>query len=176
MEGMATPWTYTGNLLNKGNGNVDDTVAGCLPLNMSAETTFTSFLYHFWKHVLNTGPNWTAAHAGRRFVWLTLSPPAVCSRSSSLSLFFYYYYRCSISALFHAPSTRAQPTASQWTLAKRILTPRRVKAQVFTQRSRWSSILFGQASKHTGWRLSNYPPAKMCVCHRSFVHSSFNLI
>lgn len=140
---------------------------------VSRHNLHPSFLYHFWKHVINTGPNWTSAHACGRFVWLTLSLPAVCSRSASLFLFFYHW---SISALFHAPSTRAQPTASQWTLTKRILTPRRVKAWVFTQRSRWSSILFRQASKHTAWRLSNYPPAKMCVCHHSFVHSSFNLI
>lgn len=137
----------------------------------SGDNLHTSPLYRFWKHVINTGPNWTAARARRRFVWLALSPllnlPAALSCLSIVLC---------ISALFHAPSTQAQSTASQWTLAERILTPRRVKARVFTQRSRWSSILFRQASKHTAWRLSNYPPARMCVCHHRFAHFSFNLI
>lgn len=71
---------------------------------------------------------------------------------------------------------KLSPTALWWTLPKRILTPLWVRSRVFTQRSRWSSTLFGQASKHSAWRPSNYPPVKMCLCHHCFVHSSFNTI
>lgn len=29
-------------------------------------------------------------------------------------------------------------------------------------------MVFRQASKHTAWTLSNYPPGKMCLCHCCF--------
>lgn len=76
MEGTATtPWTYTRNLLNKGNGSVD----GYLPLSMSADSCHTSLLYHSWKLFINRGPNSTV-----------YKPPAECSTSSP-SLFFFFY-------------------------------------------------------------------------------------
>lgn len=110
------------------------------------------------------------------FCMTYIKPCAKSSRSATLLFLFFSVKVVKYLAVSHAPSTQAQLTDSRWTLAKRILTPHRVKAWVFTQRSRWSSILFRQASKHTAWTLSNYPPAKMRVCHHCFVHSSFNLI
>lgn len=51
-----------------------------------------------------------------------------------------------------------------------------VRTRVFTQRSRRSSVLFRQASKHAEGRLSNCPPAETCLCHQRFECSLLNLL
>lgn len=157
---------------------------GCLPFKYVSSHIpppqlffFSSLLETCYEHVLKL-----ASSPCMQTFCMTYHKPPLNVPGVLVCLFFFFFGRGGlslklyISALFHAPSTRAQPPASQWTFAKRIFTPSRVGAWVFTQRSRWSSILFRQASKHTAWRLSNYPPAKKCVCHHCFVHSSFNLI
>lgn len=142
---------------------------------MSTENLHTIF-HPFVLRVVFLNPDSTANN-----VWLTVSPCYIFQKHFSVSLsfsflpflFFFQQWR-NISALFYYPRpqrTRAQLTDSRWTLAKRILTRHRVKAWVFTQCSRRSSILFRQASKHTAWRPANYPPAETCV-PSMFIRSS----
>lgn len=107
IEGMTTPRTHTGNLLNKGNESENDT-------SFKYINPGTSFLYLVWKHVINRASKRPAAHARRRFVWFTLSllPCWILQESFSHSFII-------VASLpsFTLSAERAQPTASQWTLA-----------------------------------------------------------
>lgn len=141
-EGMATPWTLRGNLLNKGSGNVDDTDDG--PSDMSASELYHSLVYLFLESFYKHKPRF-------RRLYDKHQAPLLCVPRKSSLLFKLWSIMPSC-----ASSTQTQPTASQWT--QRILTPLWVRSRVFTQHSRWSSILFRQ--------LPNTQPEGCPITHR----------
>lgn len=84
MEGTATPWTYTGNLLNKGNGSMDDTVDGYLPWSICQQRQPShlfsfSLLETFYKH-----------RPKLQFVWLTVSL-LLNVPGAPVHLFFFFF-------------------------------------------------------------------------------------
>lgn len=77
MEGTATtPWTYTGNLLNKGK----EECGWIFTISMSADSCHTSLLYYSWRLCINRGPNST--------ICMTYCKPPAERPASSPSLFY----------------------------------------------------------------------------------------
>lgn len=168
MEGTTTtPWTYTGNLLNKGKGSVDDSVDGYLPLSMSADSCHTSLLYYSWKLFINRGPNST--------ICMTYCKPPAERSTSSPSLFYCLRREESLpSFMLQAHKLGRQP-CGELSLKEFLLLFGSGPGCLHSAAGE-APYCLDKLPNTQNWRLSNYPPVKMCLCHHCFVHSSFNTI
>lgn len=163
MEGTTTPWTNSGNLLNKGEWECGCSSGWmCTFKYVSRDNPHTLFSLSLWKHVINTGQT-------------HLKLPAKCSRSAIRLFFYRSSHELSLPSfiLLRAHELSRQPR-SELSLKEFLL--------LIGSRPKCLHSAAGEALycldklPNTAWRLSNYPPARICVCHHCFVHSSFNLI